>query len=129
MIKYLILEEVEEIHREMLERYGGLPGIRDENLLCSAIEHPKMSIGGQELYPSIYEKAAAYLYHIARNHPFNDANKRTAAAVAIIFLKANHIWIAFEKSDFEKIVLEVAQGLTGKEELTYFLEFGKKPDQ
>jgi death-on-curing protein len=129
MIKYLILEEIEEIHELMLESYGGLPGVRDQNLLESSIEHPKMMFAGQELYRSIYDKAAAYLYHIARNHPFIDGNKRTAAVAAIVFLKGNDIWISFQKHDLEEIVVDVAKGVVGKEELASFFEFGKRPNQ
>lgn len=88
MIKYLTLEEILEIHDEMLIRFGGLAGIRDANLLHSVIETPKAAMFGQEMYPSIYEKAAIYLYLITRNHPFNDGNKRTAYVVTLLFLKA-----------------------------------------
>jgi len=129
MIKYLVLEEIEEIHEMMLENYGGLSGIRDKNLLESLVEHPKMTIDGQDLYRSIYEKAAAYLYLIVRNHPFIDGNKRTAVVSTIIFLKGNEIWISFQKNDLEEIVVEVAKGKIGKEELAYFFEFGKRPNQ
>ena len=129
MIKYLILEEIEEIHEMMLERYGGLPGILDKNLLESSVEHPKMIFSGKELYRSIYDKAAAYLFHITRNHPFIDGNKRTAAVAAIIFLKGNDIWICFQKEELEEIGVDVAKGLVEKEELAFFFEFGKRPNQ
>ena len=64
MIEYLTIEQVIELHDEMLKRYGGLPGIRDKNLLWSAIDAPKAAMFGLEMYPSVYEKAAAYLYHL-----------------------------------------------------------------
>lgn len=75
MIEYLTIEQVIELHDDLLKRYGGLPGIRDKNLLWAAIDAPKAAMFGQEMYPSVYEKAAAYLYHLVCNHPFNDANK------------------------------------------------------
>ena len=87
MIKYLTIEQVIELHDEMLKRYGGLSGIRDKNLLWSAIDIPKTAMFGQEMYPSIYEKAAAYaayLYHLICNHPFNDANKRTGYLATLV---------------------------------------------
>jgi death on curing protein len=61
---------------------------------------------GQEMYPSIYEKAAAYLYHLVCNHPFNDANKRTGFAVTLVFLEVNSAKQAFQKEDFENLVIE-----------------------
>ncbi len=70
MIEYLTIEQVIELHDEVLKRYGGLPGIRDKNLLWSAIDAPKAAMFDQEMYPSVYEKAAAYLYHLVCNHPF-----------------------------------------------------------
>lgn len=59
MIEYVSLEQVLEIHKIMLEKFGGLQGIRAKNLLLSALESPKASFGGYDLYPSIFEKAAA----------------------------------------------------------------------
>jgi death on curing protein len=54
----------------LMKKFGGLPGIRDKNLLLSTLEAPKASFGEKEMYPSIHEKAAIYLYHIVKNHPF-----------------------------------------------------------
>lgn len=111
----------------MLQRFGGLPGIRDKNLLHSAIEAPKAAFGGKDMYPSIFDKAAAYLYHLAKNHPFNDANKRTAYVSALVFLKANHMSISFKKETLEQLVIGVAEGKIEKSELAYFFEYGKIP--
>ena len=72
MIKYLTLEEVLEMHDAFIEKFGGLKGIRDANLLLSAIETPKTAMFGEDLYPTVYDKAAAYLFHIVQNHPFMD---------------------------------------------------------
>lgn len=124
MIEYLTVEQVIELHDEMLKRYGGLPGIRDKNLLCSAIDAPKAAIFGQEMYPSIYEKAAAYLYHLVCNHPFNDANKRTRFTVTLVFLEVNNAKQAFQKEDLENLVIEVAKGKENKERITRFLKYG-----
>lgn len=124
MIEYLTIEQVIELHDEMLKRYGGLSGIRDKNLLWSAIDAPKAVMFGLEMYPSIYEKAAAYLYHIVCNHPFNDANKRTGYAVTLVFLEVNNIKPVFKKEDLESLVIAVAQGKETKERITKFLEQG-----
>lgn len=124
MIEYLTIEQVIELHDEMLKRYGGLPGIRDKNLLWSAIDAPKAAMFGQEMYPSVYEKAAAYLYHLVRNHPFNDANKRTGYAATLVFLEINNIKQLFNKEEFEYLVIETAKGIETKERIAKFLEYG-----
>lgn len=126
MIEYLTIEQVIELHDELLKRYGGLPGIRDKNLLWSAIDAPKAAMFGNEMYPTIYEKAAAYLYHIVCNHPFNDANKRTGYAVTLVFLEVNNFEQLFKKEDLENLVIEVAKGKKSKEEIAYFLKHGKE---
>lgn len=125
MIEYLTIEQVIELHDELLKRYGGLPGIRDKNLLWSAIDAPKAAMFGQEMYPSVYEKAAAYLYHLICNHPFNDANKRTGYAAALVFLEVNGAKQCFEKEDLENLVIEIAKGKVTKAEITRFLEHGE----
>lgn len=126
MIKYLTFEEVLEMHDVFIEKFGGLKGIRDSNLLLSAIETPKMTMFGEDLYPTIYDKAAAYLYHIVQNHPFNDANKRTGFGAAYLFLKANKVNILFDDESFETLTIEVAKGKKTKEEISYFFEHGKQ---
>ena len=127
MIKYLTADQVISFHDTLLENFGGLRGIRDKNLLYSALEAPKAAFGGQEMYPSIHKKAAAYLYHLARNHPFNDGNKRTAYVAALAFLKANHASIKFKIKYLEQIVVDVAQGKVDKEALAQFFENGILP--
>lgn len=124
MIEYLTIEQVIELHDEMLKRYGGLSGIRDKNLLWSAIDAPKAAMFGQDMYSSVYEKAAAYLYHLVCNHPFNDGNKRTGYAVTLIFLEVNKAKQVFKKEDLENLVIEVAKGRETKKRITKFLETG-----
>lgn len=125
MIKYLTLEQVLKMHDTFIEKFGGLQGIRDMNLLLSSIETPKMVIFGQDLYPTIYNKAAAYLYHIVQNHPFNDGNKRTGFGAVYLFLKANQVKILFDDESLENLVIEVAKGKKTKEEISYFFEHGQ----
>jgi death-on-curing protein len=132
MIKYLTLEQVLKLHDAVVERFGGLTGIRDPNLLLSCIESPKMVIFGEDLYPSVYDKAAVYLFNIVCNHPFNDGNKRTGAGAAYLFLKINKIRIPFDASPedmtYENFVVKVARDKTAKEEIAYFLEHGEERD-
>ena len=71
---FLSLEEVLEIHRQQIERYGGASGVRDLALLESAITQPQAKYSNEFLHSSIPAMAAAYLFHICRNHPFVDGN-------------------------------------------------------
>lgn len=128
MTKFLTLEQILRLHDSVIEEFGGLKGIRDQNLLLSSVESPKMSAFGEELYPSIYDKASAYLFNIVCNHPFNDGNKRTGAGIAYLFLRINKVRIIFDPDPkdmtYEDFVVKVAKGKTSKKEIAHFLEHG-----
>ena len=117
---FLTLTEVNEIHVYQLEHFGGSSGVRDINLLKSAIGMPEMSFGGVMLHKDICEMAAAYLFHIAENHPFIDGNKRTGAMTSVVFLDINGIDFNSSDEDFTKIVLSVASGKMQKGEIAEF---------
>ena len=106
------------IHARQIERFGGTSGVRDEGLLESALAQPQATFGGQFLHPKISEKVAAYLYHIAMNHPFIDGNKRTAFAVADTFLRLNGCTLNLTDDRAYNLVMQVAQGTMTKEELS-----------
>src|SRR5260370_603870 len=89
-LTFLTLDEVLEIHRDQIARYGGASGIGDVGLLQSALAQPPASFGGQFLHADLFEMAAAYLFHIVQNHPFIDGNKRVGTVAAIVFLKLNN---------------------------------------
>lgn len=127
MTKYLTANQVIAFHDILLKNFGGLTGVRDTNLLHSAPEAPKASFGGKDMYPSVYEKAPAYLYHLAKNHPFNDGNKRTAYVTALAFLKANQALIKFRVDLLEPVVVATANGTLDKEQLSDFFKTGKLP--
>lgn len=88
-INYLSIEQVLAIHDQMVKRFGGSFGIRDLGLIDSAVARPQASFGGQDLYTNIFDKAAALLQSLLKNHPFVDGNKRTALTSAGLFLKIN----------------------------------------
>ncbi|HEY7328241.1 MAG TPA: type II toxin-antitoxin system death-on-curing family toxin [Gemmataceae bacterium] len=89
MIRYLILEEILELHRLVLEQSSGLVGVRDLGGLDSALAQPQMAFGGQDLYPSLGEKAAALGFSLVCNHPFVNGNKRVGHAAMETFLIVN----------------------------------------
>lgn len=118
---FLSLDEVTEIHRDMIERYGGSVGIRDMGLLQSAVAMPQASFGGQFLHTDLFEMVAAYLFHIVQNHPFVDGNKRVGSMAAFTFLKLNELTLAAPDIDFEQVVLGVARGQLNKTAIAEFL--------
>ncbi|XHX76405.1 MAG: type II toxin-antitoxin system death-on-curing family toxin [Stenomitos frigidus ULC029] len=107
-MRYLTLIEVLELHRRIIEQSSGVFGIRDLGLLESAIAQPRMTFGREDLYPSLFEKAAALGFSIIMNHPFVDGNKRTGHASAETFLMLHGMEISAHVDEQERIVLAIA---------------------
>ncbi|MBD2036211.1 type II toxin-antitoxin system death-on-curing family toxin [Leptolyngbya sp. FACHB-321] len=122
MIRYLTLIEILELHRRILEQSGGASGIRDMGLLESAIAQPRMTFGGEDLYPSLLEKAAALGFSIIMNHPFLDGNKRTGHAAVETFLVLNGMEINASVDEQEHVVLAIAAGELGREAFVEWLQ-------
>ena len=110
---------VRAIHLELIAEYGGLPGVRDENLLESALARPRNLFAYGD--PDLFELAAAYAFGIARNHPFADGNKRLAFAVIAVFLELNGYELAAEKADAIGAMLGLAAGKASQAELTAWI--------
>lgn len=123
---FLSLGEVLEIHQDQIRRYGGHSGIRDLDLLKSALAMPQAGIGDQFFHEHILEMAAAYLYHIVNNHPFTDGNKRTGVVAALVFLALNGVEIDAKVAEFEHLVREVAAGKVKKNGIAEFLRLNRK---
>lgn len=102
IIHYLSEGEVIAINEEMVSRFGGIHGVRDLHLLRSAIGRPQMSVGFQDAYKSIFEKAAALFHSIINYHPFLDGNKRTSLLSAMIFLESNKWMIECSRKEAVK---------------------------
>jgi len=117
---FLSLAEVLEIHRDQIERYGGKTGIRDLELLQSALAMPAAGFSGRYLHGNLFEMAAAYLFHIVRDHPFVDGNKRTGAVAALVFLSLNGMEIEADEDIFEQMVRAVAEGKMDKSAIAEF---------
>jgi death-on-curing protein len=112
--EFLDLEDAMELHRLSLEQYGGGAGVRDLGLLESALAQPRSAFGEQYAHEGLYAMAAAYLFHIARNHPFVDGNKRTALLAALVFLDINGITIERESDALYDLTMGVAEGRIDK---------------
>lgn len=115
---HLSVENVLEIHRESIRRFGGSDGVRSRELLESAIAAPQAFSGGKSLFGDVIEIAAGYLYYLCSNHPFLDGNKRTALGACIVFLKLNGARPASDSEDWESLTLDVAAGKLSRLEAT-----------
>src|SRR5476649_1968210 len=91
MLRHLTVDAILAIHQEVLAAHGGGAGIRDLNLLESAVAGPQASYGGVPLFSEPLDVAAAYLFYLCRNHPFVDGNKRVALASCLVFLQTNDL--------------------------------------
>ena len=120
-MRYLILSEAFEIYRRIMERSGGTVGIHSLGALESALAQPRLTFGGEELYLTIVEKAAALGFSLIKNHPFVDGNKRTGHAAMETFLFLNGFEIDAAVDEQEQVILQVASGELGREAFTDWL--------
>jgi death on curing protein len=115
---FLTLDEALEMHQKQIDLYGGSHGLRDAAGLESALAMPQATFDGKWLHPSIPAMGAAYLFHLCQNHAFIDGNKRIAAHAADVFLLMNDLTLEFSEKELVDVVLAVASGVLGKQELT-----------
>src|SRR3989338_2780411 len=121
-MKYISIDEVLAIHYTIIKGFGGLPGIRDFGLLHSAIERPKASFGGEDLYPNIFEKAAALLHSLILNHPFLDGNKRTAYASCARLLIINSYQLKVTKIIIVSYILYIEKNKPSIQQISLWLK-------
>jgi death-on-curing protein len=107
-MRYFDSEALLLLHFKIIEEYGGSHGLRDDGRLASALVAPRQEVFGQELYPSVYEKAATYVRSIIGDHPFVDGDKRTAVTVAVIFLNRHGIELTATPKELEDFAVQVA---------------------
>lgn len=104
---FVPLEDVLVVHELITESGKGKAGIRDFSLLHSALFRPQASFGGEDLYPTIFDKASALIHSLLLNHPFNDANKRTALATTERFLNINGLTVNATQKQKVKFTLDI----------------------
>lgn len=119
---FLSVGVVLEIHRRVVETFGGDAGLRDRGLLESATAMPRSTFDGSELHVGLAEKAAAYHYHLCANHPFVDGNKRVAVAAAEVSLIINGQELSAGDDEIEELTLGVASGRLSKSQVVEFFE-------
>lgn len=108
------------VHARMVAEFGGAAPLKNKGLLESAIALPSAQFKGKFLHENLPAMGAAYLFHICRNHPFVDGNKRTALAVAEIFLNLNGLRLEATDAQLEAVTLGVAEGRPSKGETLVF---------
>ncbi|MGK7943259.1 MAG: type II toxin-antitoxin system death-on-curing family toxin [Microcystaceae cyanobacterium] len=122
MPEFINIDLAIKINERQINKFGGSIGMRDKNLLESALAQPQATFGGKLLHSKIYEQAAAYLFHLTMNHPFIDGNKRTAFAVMDVFLRLNGFRLNLTDQEVYDLVLAVANGELDKTTLTTHLK-------
>jgi len=124
LIRYLNIQEVIAINVAMIKRYspGEQIGVKDSNLLESAVLRPQSSAFGDEAYPTVYEKAAAIFQSLGQNHPFHNANKRTAFTALVMFLRYNHIYFKMEQALAEDFTVDMVNHKYSFEDLTSMIQ-------
>lgn len=116
------IHQAEEIHKVLIERFGGGYGVRDAGLLTSALQRPFQTFGSVELYPSVHQKAAALIESILINHPFIDGNKRTGYVLTRLLLLQNGYDIEASQQDKYDFVIGIASGQLKFDDIVKWLE-------
>ena len=116
-MKRLSKEHILMLHAQLIKEFGGSDGIRDFNLLDSALESPFQTFDGVELYPSLQAKAARLGYGLIKNQCMLDGNKRIGAHAMLVFLAINGIDLAYSQKELYEVILGIADGSQGYEDL------------
>lgn len=119
-LKWLGRLVIDAIHHDMIVAHGGLPGVRDERLLESALARPRQVFSyGASI--DIAALAAAYAYGLARNHPYHDGNKRVAFMAMAVFAEINGYGLDADDADVVEAMLTLADGTLEEEALAEWL--------
>ncbi len=121
-MRYLTIERILYLHQLVIERSGGIHGLRDEGALKSAVAQPRMTFDQVDLYPTLAAKAGALAFSLIQNHPFLDGNKRIGHAAIEAMLGRNGFELAAPVDKAERIILEVASSQRSREELIEWIE-------
>lgn len=116
-MKKLSKKQILMLHTQLIQQTGGSDGVRDYNLLDSALETPFQSFGGDELYPTIQAKAVRLGYGLIKNHCMIDGNKRIGTHAMLVFLALNGIELKYMQKELYETILDVAAGKIEYEDL------------
>jgi death on curing protein len=121
-VTFLTLEQILLIHQDQIDRYGGSEGLRNLPLLESAIQRPQTTFSGNELYPTVFDKAAALMHLLILNHPFVDGNKRCGITAGLVFLELNGWRVKVVPKTIVPLVIRVATKKMNIDKLARWLE-------
>lgn len=124
---FLTRDEVIALHAQQINRYGGSHGVRDMGLLDAALGMPQQSFGGQYVHADIPAMAVAYLFHLVKNHPFVDGNKRIGSFAADVFLITNGLRLSVRPQELVDAVLAVATSQLTKDALAELIRQNVQP--
>lgn len=128
MTVYLTAEQILFLHDRLIRETGGSHGVRDLSLLLSAVSRPQSTFEGRNLYPDIYNQAAALMESLVRNHPFVDGNKRTGVVAAGLFLRINGFRLVSQQEELVAIAVRVATGRIQLDELAGWLRSNSRAE-
>ena len=98
------------IHEQLIDEIGGSSGVRDEGMLDSALNAPFQTFGGEDVYPSLQQKAARLCFGLVKNHPFVDGNKRIGAHAMLVFLALNGVELQYSQTELFGVIIQLAAG-------------------
>ena len=110
------------LHDLSIITYGGSQGIRDQGLMESAIARPYQTFSGEDLYPTVFEKAAAITESIIINHPFIDGNKRTGLLAMLVILELGSLKITASNDATYNFTIQISTGEMKFEEIVFWLK-------
>lgn len=119
---FLSVDDVLSLHADQLERFGGLPGVRDAGALEAAVETPRATFGGEYLHSDLFSMAAAYAFHIAESQTFVDGNKRTGLNATLVFLLMNGWEVVDERGQLYDAMIAIAVRQLDKTGLAQLLQ-------
>lgn len=115
-------EQVTRIHSSLIAKTGGLDGIRDKNLLDSALKVPFQTFDGKDLYPDILDKATQLCFSLINNHPFSDGNKRIGIHLTLLFLKINNVQLNYVQQELIDLGVGIASSRLQKNDIRKWFE-------
>ena len=121
-MKILTKEQILLLHSQLIENFGGSSDIRDEALLDSAINTPFQTYDGEELYPTLLDKASRLCFGLVKNHPFVDGNKRFGTHAMLVFLAINGIDLEYSDIELIELILSVASGTQSDSDILRWLQ-------
>lgn len=109
------------IHDQLIAETGGSSGLRDEGMLDSALNAPFQTFGGENVYPTLQQKAARLCFGLVKNHPFVDGNKRIGLHAMLVFLALNGVELQHSQTELSDIILQLAAGEIEAEDLLHWI--------